>query len=430
MNAYAFLREADVQLASAKRGLSERKGVHAWHPYYAGYSERFVETALQYLGCVKGNTVVDPWAGSGTTGLMASRAGIDCICFDINPVMASFAGAKARSVLENRDAIETWLRTLPCRFVGETESGEPEPLTNIFEAATATHFRAILRSIPFNEHTSPSVHLLKENVLNPCHAFCRAVIFATIRQTSGIQKRQNPTWIRTRMEKAHVSESHLFSALRTNGKAMLDQLAEAYHGVFKAGIFSALNGDARALPIKDASIDAVITSPPYLTRIDYAVSTFPEMMTFGDNKLMESVRHKTMGAPVITKTQRTQQTRWGQLCNEVLDAIKSHNTKAASSYYWKNIIQYFIDMDASLVEIKRILKPGASALIVVQSSYFKEIEIPLGDIYVQAARGLGLDAGIVAREEIKTHMAHVNTRSNQYKLNKIYYEDIVEVRKY
>ncbi|MGK9168825.1 hypothetical protein KXR53_21095 [Inquilinus limosus] len=434
MNTFALFKELDIQLASAKRSVTERKGVHAWHPYYAGYSEQFVESALAYLNCGLGSVVADPWAGSGTTGFVASRAGVDSVCLDINPVMATFAAAKSNSILKVRSEIEAWLRALPSRPSNSAWPVDPEPLAGIFDAVTAAHLRRVLRAIPFGEYLSPSTSVLKNDaartVLDPCYAFCRAVVFVTLRKLSGTQKLQNPTWLRTEAAEVHVSERDLLAALRVNAETMLRQLCEVYGGTVGGGTLNALCGDARALPLKNASVDAVITSPPYLTRIDYAVSTLPEMLTFGDDVLLESIRHKTMGAPVITKVERAQNAKWGPLCNEILNAVRSHPTKAAASYYWKNIVQYFMDMDASLQEIKRILKPGAGALVVVQSSYFKDIEIPLGDIYVQAAEGLGLKAGIAAREKVKTHMAHVNTRSTIYKANKVYYEDVVEIRRY
>jgi hypothetical protein len=48
------------KLASAKRSLSERKGIHSWHPYYAGYSEAFVTSAIEYLGINKSQILLDP----------------------------------------------------------------------------------------------------------------------------------------------------------------------------------------------------------------------------------------------------------------------------------------------------------------------------------------------------------------------------------
>lgn len=136
-----------------------------------------------------------------------------------------------------------------------------------------------------------------------------------------------------------------------------------------------------------------------------------------------------MGAPVITKNRRHQKPEWGTLCNSLLDAVKSHPTKAAESYYWKNIVQYFMDLDTALDEIIRVLKPGGKGLIVVQSSYFKDIDIPLGEIYVEMATLRGLHSNIAFREEVKGHLAHVNTKSSFYKKNKIYFENSIYIEK-
>ena len=155
----------------------------------------------------------------------------------------------------------------------------------------------------------------------------------------------------------------------------------------------------------------------------------PEMYLFGNDDLLTFVRHQTMGAPVITKNGKQQKEEWGQLCNEVLNAIRKHPTKAAESYYWKNIVQYCMDMDAALDEIVRVMKVGGKGLVVVQSSYFKDVELPLGNIYREMATIKGLKSEIAYREEVKGHMAHVNTRSSIYKKGKVYYEDFVFIEK-
>ena len=76
-----------------------------------------------------------------------------------------------------------------------------------------------------------------------------------------------------------------------------------------------------------------------------------------------------------------------------------------------------------------VLKPGASALVVVQSSYFKEHEIDLGKVYSEMAINLGADAKIVFKDIVRGHMAHVNSKSNTYKKNKVFFEDVVEISK-
>lgn len=424
-------------LVSAKRGPAERKTVHAWHPYYAGYSEAFVASALGYLEADDTTLVLDPWGGSGTTNAVAARMGVPAMSIDINPVMATFSAAKSPEVLEFDREIEGFFANLPA-LTGNRDCEYTDALLEMFEPATACTLRNVIEAIPFEGHKhgpedveEPAASVPRDaaQIIDAAHAFCMAVVFVTIRQVSGTQTAANPTWLKTARKKAKRERNILLGDLLRNAESMLGDLRAFFHGRNATVPSYTLAGDARSLPIRTGSVDRVVTSPPYLTRIDYAMSTAPEMAAFGGDDLLNFVRHATMGAPVITKNGRHQGKEWGPLCNTVLDAVKNHPTKAASSYYWKNITQYFMDLDASLKEIARVLKAGGKGLIVVQSSYFKEIEIPLGSIYVQMAEAKGLKPRVAFREEVRGHLAHVNTRSSVYKKNKIYFEEFVFIEK-
>ena len=419
---------AEKMLLSAKRSLTERSGVHAWHPYYAGYSERFVESALEFLGCDHETLIFDPWGGSGTTGMVASKNGSPALCLDINPVMATFAAAKSYTVLAHAEDIEDFFFSLSRKLPSDNNLLEKESITKIFVPESASLIRSVIESIPGTAHLDEGIDKIDAQVLdacrdpnqliNPIYAFCMAVIFVTIRRLSGTVTMANPTWLRTNDIKVCIDKTEFFSEVRISANNMLMDLRDFFRGRNISASNYAIAGDSRAMPIKEAAVDVIITSPPYLTRIDYAVSTMPELYLFGGDDLLTFVRHQTMGAPVITKREKEQKKEWGTLCNKVLDAIRMHGTKAAESYYWKNIVQYFMDLDAALTESYRVLKAGGKGLIVVQSSYFKDIEIPLGEIYQEMASIKGFVSQISFREEVKGHMAHVNTRSNIYKHNR------------
>lgn len=422
-------------LSSAKRSRCERSETHNWHTYYAGYSEAFVESAIKYLRCDRTTLLFDPWGGSGTTGMVASRRGVPTVSIDINPVMATFAAAKSTAVLGFSDEITRFFRKLAVRRKATTRSDDP--LLEMFDEDSTILIRSVISQIPFGSADNSSAVLSRAQKvfqggaapIDPAYAFAMAVIFKTTRGLSAVKKGQNPTWIDLKDGQVSITLDCLLTALRENCEAMLSELKRFYEAAGKAQHFTSLTADVRKLPVKDNSISRIITSPPYLTRIDYAVSTKLELALFEDPNLLHVIRHRTIGAPVITKQEKKQNPMWGFLCNGVLDAIKAHSTKAAASYYWKNIVQYFMDVDSALIELYRVLKPGGTGLIVVQSSYFKEIEIVLGDIYVQMAAARGFSSRIVYREEVNGHMAHVNTKSTMYKANKVYFEDFVYIEK-
>ena len=61
--------------------------VHRWVPWIAGFSREFVQGALERHLRKKG-TVLDPFAGVGTTLVEAALAGHNAIGFEINPYAA------------------------------------------------------------------------------------------------------------------------------------------------------------------------------------------------------------------------------------------------------------------------------------------------------------------------------------------------------
>lgn len=97
-------------LVSAKRGSKERAGVHLWHPYYAGYSEAFVTSAIKYLELNESHILLDPWNRGGTTALVASRFRIQTLGCEINPVMNIFAAAKNGFLLGQQGRMKKLLR--------------------------------------------------------------------------------------------------------------------------------------------------------------------------------------------------------------------------------------------------------------------------------------------------------------------------------
>jgi tRNA G10 N-methylase Trm11 len=240
----------------------------------------------------------------------------------------------------------------------------------------------------------------------------------------------NPTWLVIDESTPSTRNDIVFALFRQKIESMQHDLSR-YAGKFnKTANFWVMIGDSRDMSLKHDVIDVVVTSPPYCTRIDYVVSTKPELLLLDHSEgEIDNLRRGNIGAPVIVNKDLGNQPVWGELCNAFLQGVANHASKASRSYYLPIYQQYFYDAERSLREIRRTLKKGGRAAIVVQSSYYKELELPLGDIYVQIASNLDLYAEIGRREVVRQHMAHINTKSSEYVKNKVYYEDVVYVEK-
>lgn len=402
-------------------------GYHAWFPYYAGYSEKFVLSAIDFLNLNSDSHVCDPWNGSGTTCQILGQKKIPVLGFDINPAINVFAIAKSAKIIDFEDPIRDCLSKLPNKFP-LSESPIDDPLTEFYNENHTHVIRKIFEFI--NNYTFPFIDIKNfeailyknKKYLNPCKAFLMAGLFSVSRKYSGLKTSKNPTWIK------RVSANYNFDYVEFIDlyRLTIDEMFLDLKNIKSNKFFNyVLTNDSKNLPIEDDSIDAVITSPPYLTRIDYAVTALPELLALTSRSEARKIRESSMGSTVILNLSDKNEYDLGSTAKGVLTKIENHSSKSAKAYYLKNIKQYFVDAYLSLEEMKRYLRPGGKALVVVQSSYFKEHKINLADIYQEMGRILGLSASVVRSEVVRTHMAHINTKSQKYVKNKIYNEDMV-----
>lgn len=384
--------------------------------------------------------MLDPWTGSGTTLAVCSKKKVRAIGTDINPVMVSFANAKSGHFIDGTassisEIVQDSLKRidLQCfeRFSTNSKNIGAPWKSFILETALKKLKEAIEDECDgdsiYSDLYQCKNFATKEIKVNLQRDFFMSALFITGRILSERSKCSNPTWTKSSEEILEYQMTEVVSVFIGQCYRMLKDVKDSKVSLLYQNI--SLVADSRQLPFEDSSFAGVITSPPYLTRIDYAVSTKPELLVLGNETYLRHIREQSMGSPVIVDKSIEYCKSWGEICKELISAIELHSTKSAKNYYLPNILQYFRDAEKSISEIIRVLKPGAKALLVVQSSYFKEIEIKLGDIYVEMAEKKGCTSKILSREIVKGHMAHVNLKSSKYKKNKVYFEDVVEVVK-
>src|SRR5204863_4832456 len=110
----ALYRELDLALSWSERDLPERertKPVHRLHPYLGKFVPQLVEAMLErYFR--RGQRVLDPFAGSGTTLVQALESGLDATGVDIAAFNCLLMGVKTGEYnlftleKEVRDALE------------------------------------------------------------------------------------------------------------------------------------------------------------------------------------------------------------------------------------------------------------------------------------------------------------------------------------
>ena len=136
-------------------------------------------------------------------------------------------------------------------------------------------------------------------------------------------------------------------------------------------------GDARRMRLADKSVDAVITSPPYLNAIDYMRGHRLSLVWLGYGLAeLRSVRSKSIGTETARKYKRR--------------AYLGDHSANANPKMQRMIEQYLRDIGQLAREIKRVSRPKAKICIITANSNIKGYEVRTNTLIHAAAEGAGL----------------------------------------
>ena len=419
-----------INLSSAKRALEENDWQH--YDYYAAYSSLFVADILDYFSLTSGNRVLDPWNGTGTTTKVAGLRGLCATGYDKNPVMTIVAKAG----MVNTSAIDRDIDS-QCQKIIEEASNLPnvlsqyyledDPLHWWFSASTVRYWRKLERALQqqlvcFNhlDFYQPIVNWMSVDDLSPFAAFFYVAAFRSVRDhlIDSQFASSNPTWIKIAKKeqpRLHLEQATVFQSFQKSVENLKRSLFLSSCEIDDFEI-TISTGCSTSLSLPDKSINAVITSPPYCTRIDYAVATRPELAFLGVDKIQfDSLRRKIMGTTTVPKVCPLIMKEWGKTCVQTLAKVENHHTVASDTYYIKNFAQYFDNLYRSMKEIYRVLVPGGQCAFVVQDSFYKNIHINLPRIVQEMAMSLEWLVIGCSNYEINNNFASINNRAKYYR---------------
>jgi hypothetical protein len=177
-------------------------------------------------------------------------------------------------------------------------------------------------------------------------------------------------------------------------------------------------GNSTAIGLGTGEVDAVVSSPPYCTRIDYAVSMRPELAVLGMTAAeFRSLRLSMLGCTILGENEApaTIPKEWGASCATLLEGIRRHSAHGSATYYYPTHVSYFASLYSSYAEIARVLRHGGHAILVVQDSYYKELHTDLQQVTSQMFQSLGMSPVLRRDYSSKNTKAAVNTRRLKYR---------------
>jgi DNA modification methylase len=138
-------------------------------------------------------------------------------------------------------------------------------------------------------------------------------------------------------------------------------------------------GDARNLRIADESIDAVITSPPYINAIDYMrMSKFTLIFLGSRLRDLRTIRATSVGTEVGLAEGRLPMALESLVERSVADPKR-----------WPMLRRYIYDLHSILDETFRVLKPGGQALYAMGPSILSRREYDAANVLSRMAASVG-----------------------------------------
>lgn len=143
-------------------------------------------------------------------------------------------------------------------------------------------------------------------------------------------------------------------------------------------------GDARALPIKNNSIDLVLTSPPYLNAIDYMRCSKFSLVWMGYSvSRIREIRNVSVGSEA-----RDRRLDCDGIAEQILKGLKL--SPKLNDRNTSMLLRYIKDMMFSIREAVRVLVPNGQAVYVIGENNIRGTYIRNSEILSKVGEQLGL----------------------------------------
>lgn len=396
-----FASVPELHKDAQSRVIQERAGtftdnmklpIHRWFRYSAGFSAAWVEKVITDL---EPQTILDPFAGSGTVCLAADKLGINSFGIEAHPFVHKLAKGKLSWGANVHTFVEAVAEVK--QFAISLQPNLPEPLPALLgKCYTSETLIDLFRLKQAYCEIAPSLS-------GELQFLIFLAISAILRISSYVGTAQ---WQYILPNKRKAKAYEPFDALEKQVSLMQEDMFYL-QSLAKSSQATLINEDARSLnSIPDKLIDLVITSPPYANNYDYADATRLEMTFWGEVNSWGDLHTTVRQFLIRSSSQHVSKDRLrldALISTPIVDPIRDElilvcqelerirGTKGGNKAYHTMVAAYFNDLGTVFYALRRVTTSSCKVCFVVGDSAPYGVYVPVEQWLGKLAIAAGFD---------------------------------------
>lgn len=396
---------------------------HSWLKYREGFSAQLVEILIQKFGIEPDDTLLDPFAGSATTLLVAKMSGINAIGIELLPL--------CHLAWETKSYIGAYdLDELQAIYTALLES-HPDSVSDKFPHITITQsafsaqtendlmfYTAWFENLTASRPAKVLGKLLLTNILEEI-SYTRkdGQYLRWDYRAEKVQKRNKRRIAQGKKPVKKVDFGPLPTvkeALVRSFAAMLTDIRKLQKLTFVESRQELLSGNTLfELPVMEPDqFDGVITSPPYCNRYDYTRTYALEIAYLEPQRDIRTFRQEQLSCTVENRSKLEMLEQFYQSLGKekryhyILEAVQSNpafvEINAALRHRWERdemnnrgvlrmVEQYFTELAFVFAELWRVCRSGAYVAFVNDNVRYGGEIIPVDLLSLNLAESLGFE---------------------------------------